>query len=122
MGKKTSEDVAYGSVVACSTSTAKRQRKCTVADSWKPRLTWDFRGDIISENFKISAFRRRCDMIERFDLFKVDNDGVLWVGTAESLEDAKNQAKKHSQQCDFRVVDQTTGELRDLPRSRLVQA
>jgi hypothetical protein len=60
-------------------------------------------------------------MTERFDLFKVDHKGVLWVGTAQSLEDARNKARKHCQECDFQVVDQATGEMIDLPRGSLIQ-
>src|ERR1700761_3275366 len=58
-------------------------------------------------------------MTERFDLFQVDNEGVLWVGTANSLEECRSLAKNVSQDCDYRVVDQTTGETIELPRTGL---
>ena len=58
-------------------------------------------------------------MTERFDLFQVDNEGVLWIGTANSLEECRSLAKGLSGDCDFRVVDQTTGEILELPRTGL---
>jgi len=63
-------------------------------------------------------------MVKPYDLFKIDSSGIVWVGDAESLAEAERKAKavhRWEPSCDFCLLDQRTGEKRDIPRSILDQ-
>ena len=60
-------------------------------------------------------------MPQRYDLFKIERGGdPLWLGATDSVDEAKEQAKQHSDsECDFCVMDQQTGERIGIARSEL---
>jgi hypothetical protein len=55
----------------------------------------------------------RCSVISPFDVFRVDEQGVLlWCGDAETFESAKKKARllAQSDRCEHVIFDQATGD------------
>jgi hypothetical protein len=48
--------------------------------------------------------------MSRYDLFKLDGDGPLWFGTAETMQDAHAKAVQLTDCAECLVLDSVTGE------------
>jgi hypothetical protein len=46
----------------------------------------------------------------RYDLFRIDVLGPVWVGTAETIQDAHTRASQQEDSSEYLVVDSETGE------------
>ena len=48
----------------------------------------------------------------RYDYFRIDPDGPLWLGATDNIEEVVERIREHSaeSQCEFCVVDHQTGE------------
>jgi hypothetical protein len=46
----------------------------------------------------------------RFELFRIINDVPLWVGVADTLEDATARAKEHCNSSECIVLDRLNGD------------
>jgi hypothetical protein len=49
-------------------------------------------------------------VVERYDLFRLDKDSSLWIGTAETMQEAYDAARKLENCPECLVLDSVTGE------------
>lgn len=61
-------------------------------------------------------------MLKPFDVFKVEGKDVLWIGSTDTMEEARSKAKQQKESdphCDYCVLDQQTGVIVRIPWKEL---